>query len=332
MDVLITGGTGFIGSCLARRLLARGDRVRLLSLINTPTEAENAADLTSRGAELIQGSVSDRALHGRALEGVHTVHHVAAAMREADISDERFWDINLAATQDLVLSSRAFGVRRFVYCSTMGVTGDVRGRVVDESAPYRPKDIYTRTKAAAEEWVLREAANSEMALTAVRPADVYGPGDRRLLKLFRMIRRGTFFYLGSGTGYRHMIFIDDLVDGMIAAQERDTAVGEVFLLAGPAPVRLRDLVTMIAEELQVKPPRLKLPYRPVWLVSAVVEAICRPFGIQPPIYPRRVDFYAHDYQFDTTKARTRLDFLPKVDVLEGVRNTIAAYRAGGLLA
>jgi dihydroflavonol-4-reductase len=332
MRVLITGGTGFIGSALARRLLEGGHRVRLLSLVNTDAEAANAADLERRGAELVRGDVADRALHAPALEGVDAVHHVAATMREADVPDRVFWDTNLAATQDLFRASREAGVRRFVYCSTMGVTGEIRGRVVDETAPYRPRDVYTRTKAAAEAWVLEQARAMGFAATAVRPADVYGPGDRRLLKLFRMVQKGTFVYLGDGRGRRHMIFIEDLLDGMLAAQESPQALGEAFLLAGPAPLPLRELVETIAAELSVRAPRRRLPYRPVRWLSAAVEAACRPLRVQPPIYPRRVDFYAHDYAFDTSKARERLGFEPRVDIREGVRRTIAAYREEGALA
>ena len=129
-----------------------------------------------------------------------------------------------------------------------------------------------------------------------------------------------------------MIYIDDLLDGMLAAQERHAAMGKVYLLAGPAPIALRELVEEIARQLGVPPPWLRLPYRPVRLASAAVESVCRPLGIQPPIYPRRVDFYAHDYEFNTTRAREDLGFAPRVNVEEGVRRTIAAYREEGLLA
>ncbi len=332
MRILITGGTGFIGASLAWRLLETGHEVRLFSLVSTSAEAANARALTGRGALLVQGSVGDRSLHAEALDGVEVVHHVAAVMREADVPDSVFWDTNVGATKDLLRASRERGVRRFVYCSTMGVTGDVRGRRVNESTPHRPKDIYQRTKSAAELWVLAQAREDGFGATAVRPADVYGPRDRRLVKLFRMIQRRRFAYLGDGSGRRHMIYVDDLLDGMLAAQEAEAAVGKVYLLAGPAPIALRELVERIAWQLGVRPPRLRLPYRPVWLASAVVEAVCRPLGIQPPIYPRRVDFYAHDYEFDTTRAREDLGFAPRVDVEEGVRRTIAAYREEGLLA
>jgi nucleoside-diphosphate-sugar epimerase len=329
--VLVTGGTGFIGSSLARRLRAQGRPVRVLSLVATPAERRNADALEAAGVEVVEGSVADRRLHPRALADVAVVHHVAAMMREADVPDRVFWDVNVGATQDLARASRENGVRRFVYCSTMGVTGEVRGRPVDETAPYHPNNIYARTKAAAEEWILGEA-RAGFAATAVRPADVYGPGDQRLVKLFRMIQKGRFVTLGDGRGRRHMIYIDDLLDGMLAAETEPRALGEAFLLAGPAPVALRDLTALIAGELGVRPPRLRLPYRPVWFAAAVVEAACRPFGVQPPIYPRRVDFFAHDYEFQTGKARSVLGFAPRVDVAEGVRRTIAAYREEGSLA
>lgn len=332
MQVLITGGTGFIGSRLARRFLEGGDRVRLLAMRRTPVESANADALLEAGAELVEGSVADRALQKQALDGIDVVHHIAATMREADVPDSVFWDTNVAATQDLVKASREAGVERFVYCSTMGVTGGVKGRRVDETEPFNTKDIYGRTKAAAEDWVLGFAREEGFPATAVRPVDVYGPGDHRLLKLFRMIQKGRFFYLGNGEGTRHMVFIDDLLDGMLAAQECPAAVGEVFFLAGPSPISLRELVNTVAGVLDVERPTLRLPYRPVWLMSAAVEAACKPFGLQPPIYPRRVDFYAHDYAFDWSKAQRLLGYEPRVDVPDGVERTIAAYRADGLLA
>jgi nucleoside-diphosphate-sugar epimerase len=169
MQVLITGGTGFIGSQLARRLVQQGDEVRVLSLINTPAESSNAEDLAARGVDLVMGNVSDRGLYDRALDGVQVVHHIAATMREADVPDSVFWDTNVAATQDLVQACRERGVRRFVYCSTMGVTGDVRGRRVDETLPYRPKDIYTRRVAAAGGTSQRISGDSGAAGRRVRP-------------------------------------------------------------------------------------------------------------------------------------------------------------------
>jgi nucleoside-diphosphate-sugar epimerase len=284
MKVLVTGGSGFIGTALSRRLLADGHDVRILALRNTEPESANVEELVGRGAVFIEGSVGDGPLRRDALDAVDVVHHIAAVMREADIPDAVFWDINVAATKELVEECRDRGVSRFVYCSTMGVTGDTRG-----------------TKAAAEEWLLAEAERTSFPATAVRPADVYGPGDRRLLKLFRMIQKGTFVYLGSGAGRRHMVYIDDLVDGMLAAQNSRAAIGEAFLLAGPAPIALRDLVERIATALSVPAPRRRLPFAPVRALSVAVEAVCRPLGVQPPIYPRRVDFYAHDYEFDIGK-------------------------------
>lgn len=332
MNVLVTGGSGFIGTALSRRLLAAGHGVRILALRNTDAESANVEDLVERGAVFIEGSVDDAERRREALAGAAVVHHIAAVMREADIPDSAFWDINVAATRELVAESREQGVQRFVYCSTMGVTGDTRGTRVDETAPYRPKDIYTRTKAAAEEWLMEEVSRTGFPATAVRPADAYGPGDQRLLKLFRMIQKGSFFYLGSGEGRRHMVYIDDLVDGMLAAQQEETALGEVFLLAGPSPIALRDLVERIARALSVPAPRRRLPYGPVRALSVLVEAVCQPLGVQPPIYPRRVDFYAHDYEFDIGKAERMLGWRPTTDMDEGISRTVSAYRQAGLLA
>jgi nucleoside-diphosphate-sugar epimerase len=109
------------------------------------------------------------------------------------------------------------------------------------------------------------------------------------------------------------------------------AAGRTYLLAGPRYTTLNELVAMIAAELKVAPPRLHLPVWPVWLAGAACEALCVPLRIQPPLYRRRVDFYTKSRAFDITRARTELAYEPSVDLPEGIRRTIAWYRAEGLL-
>lgn len=120
MTALITGGTGFIGSSLARRLLDDGYDVRVFPLIARDAEGANARALERAGAEVVEGAVADRSLHQTALDGVGVVYHVAAGMREANPPDRVFWETNLQATRHLATRGRERGVRRFVYCSTMG--------------------------------------------------------------------------------------------------------------------------------------------------------------------------------------------------------------------
>ena len=331
MRVLITGGTGFIGTALSLAYLKDGHEVVVLAREATPAERENAAELRAAGARIVVASVTEADEVRRALEGVQVVHHIAAAMREANIPDSVFWETNVQATERLLKASRDAGVRRFVYCSSIGAFGKAPPKPATEETPCAPVDIYQKTKKAAEELCLRYRAETGFPLSIVRPAEVYGPRDRRLLKLFRAVASRKFVMIGSGRNEHHLVYIDDLVSGMRLAEEKDAALGEIFVLAGERSIDTQGLVRTVASALGVDPPRLRIPLGPVVAAAVACEAICRPFGIQPPIYPRRVDFFRSDFSFDISKAKRVLGYRPQFDLPAGLRSTAEAYRARGLM-
>jgi len=165
----------------------------------------------------------------------------------------------------------------------------------------------------------------------VRPAGIYGPGDRRFLKLFRTVARRTFRMIGSGDTLYHMTYVDDLVNGILLAGQVPGAVGEVFTIAGPQYTTLRELVDHLADALGVPHPRGRIPYAPVHALAVACEKVSRGLGVSAPIYPRRVEFFAKDRAFDISKARRLLGYEPEVDLPEGLARTAAWYRANGLL-
>ncbi len=331
MRVLITGGTGFIGTALSLAYLKDGHEVVVLAREATPAERENAAELRAAGGRIIVASITDADPVRRALEGVNIVHHIAAAMREANIPDSVFWETNVQATERLLKASRDVGVRRFVYCSSIGAFGKSPPKPATEATPCEPVDIYQKTKKAAEELCLRYRAETGFPISIVRPAEVYGPRDRRLLKLFRAVAARKFVMIGAGRNEHHLVYVDDLVSGMRLAEEKDGALGEIFVLAGERSIETQGLVRTIAEVLEVAPPTLQIPLGPVVAAAVVCEAVCRPFGIQPPIYPRRVDFFRSDFSFDISKAKRLLDYRPQFDLPAGLKSTAQAYRARGLM-
>ena len=135
--------------------------------------------------------------------------------------------------------------------------------------------------------------------------------------------------LGRGDIYYHLTHIDDLVEGFRLCGEVEQAAGRMYILAGPDVTTLEELVRIIADEAGVKPPWLHLPVWPFWLAGAACEAVCAPFGIEPPIYRRRVDFFTKSRAFDIARARRELGYAPRIGVREGVRRTIAWYREQG---
>jgi nucleoside-diphosphate-sugar epimerase len=138
--------------------------------------------------------------------------------------------------------------------------------------------------------------------------------------------------LGSGRPCLHLVYIDDLVDGFLLAAARPEAVGEAFIIGGETYLPLNELFALVAAKLGVPPPWLHVPIWPVWLLGALVEAACRPFGVEPPLYRRRVDFFKKSRAFSIDKARRLLGYSPRVGLSEGLERTIAWYRQQGLLA
>jgi nucleoside-diphosphate-sugar epimerase len=222
-------------------------------------------------------------------------------------------------------------VTRVVHCSTVGVHGDIAKPPADEDAPLRPGDVYQETKLEGESVARRAATDAGVQLAIVRPTGIYGPGDRRLLKLFRGVARRRFAILGRGDIWYHLTYIDDLVDGFRLCGTHPAAAGHTYILSGPEVTTLNELVAITAEVAGVKPLPLHLPVWPFWMAGAACEALCRPLGIEPPIYRRRVDFFTKSRAFDSSRATAEIGYAPRVGLRDGIGRTLAWYREAGWL-
>lgn len=331
MRLLVTGGTGFIGSHLAEEGLRRGAEVVVLGLTGRPEEQANAELLKQKGAEIISGSITDGDLCRRAAQAATHIFHLAVAMREGGKSDEFFETINLDGTRQLLEAASVQRVERFIYCSTIGIYGHRAPGITQENSRLAPGNIYERTKVSAECLVREFAEQCGLATVILRPADVYGPRDQRLLKLFKGVSQGRFPLFGSGEGRRHMVYVDDVVSAFFQACERDEALSEGLIIAGPRPCTLRELIDEVTRATGSKRYGFRLPLKPMLALSAVVEDGCAALKIDPPIYRRRMDFFSSDSEFDTSRARRLLDWEPRVDLPEGIRRTLEDYRRSGLM-
>lgn len=331
MRLLVTGGTGFIGSHLAEEGWRRGAEVTVLGLTDLPEERANVERLRALGVKIVPGSITDPEPCQVAVRGATHVFHLAVAMREGAREDEYFESVNLEGTRRLLEASAQAGVQRFVYCSTIGIYGHRTQGITREDSPLAPGNVYERTKVAAEALVREFGARSGPPFVILRPADVYGPRDRRLLKLFKGVARGRFPLFGSGSGRRHMVYVDDVVSAFFQACGRDQALGEAAIVAGPRACTLRELIALVQEATGSRRYGVRLPLKPMLVAAAVVEDVSKKLKVDPPIYRRRMDFFWSDSEFDTSRARRVLDWAPSIDLPEGVRRTAEDYRRSGLL-
>jgi nucleoside-diphosphate-sugar epimerase len=325
LRVLVTGATGFTGGHLTRALDAAGDHVR--ALVHSPG---SELKIESHGnIEIVHGDVRDADAMGAAAEGVDVVYHIAAIYRQAGLRDAEYRAVNATAVRTVIEAARAGGARRVVHCSTVGVHGDVEHPPANEDAPLRPGDVYQQTKLEGEQIAREAGRDTGVEVVIVRPTGIYGPGDRRLLKLFRGVARRRFVILGDGRIFYHLTYIDDLAEGFRLCGSVPAAAGNTYILAGGEVTTLNELTQLVAAEAQVPPPRLHLPVWPFWMASAVCEVLCAPFGIEPPIYRRRVDFFTKSRAFDITRARQDLGYAPRIGLREGIARTLRWYKQAG---
>ena len=324
--VLVTGATGFAGSHLAQRLLQDGHEVRVFI-----RPGRDVSDLELLGAQIAHGDLVDRESVNQAMDGIETVYHIAALFRKAGLPDSAYWAVNCHGTVNLLKAAQENSVNRFLHCSTVGVLGHIEDPPADETRPYHPGDIYQTTKCEGEKAVLAFHRDRGLPETVVRPAGIYGPGDRRWLKLFKPIARRMFAMLGSGETLIHMIYISDLVDAFVLAANNPNAVGRVYIAGGERYVTLNELASTIAGAVGVSDSFLHIPFTPVRVMSGIVEDVCKIIHMEPPIYRRRVDFFAHDRAFDITRAQTELGYAPKVSLEEGIRRTADWYKGQKLI-
>jgi nucleoside-diphosphate-sugar epimerase len=306
--------------------VARGYAVR--ALVRDERRAET---LRQHGVELAIGDLRERASLEAAMRNVEVVYNIAALYREAGLAAAEYRAVNAESARTIVEISQAAGVRRVVHCSTVGVHGDVEHPPANEDAPLKPGDLYQETKLEGERLALSAGTSTGVEVVVARPTGIYGPGDRRLLKLFRGVARKRFVVLGDGRIFYHLTYIDDVVEGFRLCAEVPGVAGRIYILAGGEVTTLNELVALIAREAGVPPPRLHLPVWPFWTAGAMCEAICAPFGIEPPIYRRRVDFFTKSRAFDISRARRELGYAPQVGLQDGIRKSLAWYRTAGWL-
>ena len=308
---------------MSRLLRQAGHEVRALVRASSELSLLEGLDV-----ERFEGELTNPASLRAAVSGVERIFHIAAVYRQAKLPDSYYREVNVEGTRLLAEASLGEGGIPFLYCSTCGVHGEVEPPA-DETSPYNPGDIYQQTKVEAERVVFALHRDRGLPVVVLRPVGIYGPGDRRFLKLFRGVAKKRFPMIGKGDVFYHLTHVEDVARGFIRAGDTPSAFGKAFILAGSEYTTVRELIALIAKKADVAPPRFRWPSMPLYAAAAICEDVCRPLGIEPPLYRRRLDFFLKNRAFKIDKAKKELGWEPVVDLDKGIEQTLQWYRKAG---
>lgn len=321
----MTGGTGFIGGHVARKLRDRGDEV--VALVRTPAKA---GDLKTLDCELVEGDLSSREKLQKAMTGCDAVFHVAAVYKVGIPTREcdEMRAANIGGTERTLDAAVAAGVKKIVYVSTVGYFGNTRGRVVDET--YVREDdgnylsCYDETKLKAHAVAKDRIANGAPIVIA-QPGGVYGPGDQSEIGSFvRNMSTGKLRFKSFPDVGFNMGYVEDIADGIILAHDKGR-VGESYVFGGEIST-LGELVDKVAEISGRKPIKITMP---AWAVKAsipIAPLVTKMMGLPPNLKELIRTSDGVTYWATDAKARRELGYSPR-SLEEGLREMLAAEAA-----
>lgn len=322
-QLFVSGGTGFLGRHLVPMLCRAGYQVRVLA--RDPSAHEWLSRLPR--VEIVPGNVRDSDSVVRGMAGCDYVIHAAGLFRFwGDARD--FEATNVGGTENMLRAASEAGVKRFVHMSTAAVIGQPEpDAVVDEQSAPHPADAYQQSKLAGEMLVRRYASERGLSAIILRPGAFYGPlGTYAFNRLFfRDPMRGIIMQVNGGRYITFPAYIGDVASAATLALTRGES-GEVYNICGD-PITHREAFDIILKEGNIWYPRLSIPgWMGVWTAN-VLTVVGRLIG-REPFYPTTLRSYVYNYwNVSSEKARRELGFAP-IDFREGVRRTLAWYRAG----
>jgi nucleoside-diphosphate-sugar epimerase len=319
MKALVTGGGGFLGSSIVRRLISRGDQVRSLSRHRYP-------ELDALGATQVLGDLRDAACVDNAASGQDVVFHVAAKAGIAGRYRE-YYQTNVVGTENVLAACRRQGVPRLVYTSSPSVIFDGRDMEgVDESVPYPThyEAAYPQTKALAEQAV-RGANGPALATVALRPHLIWGPGDHHLVpRLIARARAGRLRRIGRTSKRIDSVYIDNAAEAHLNAADRlvpgSALCGRVYFITNGEPLPLWDLINRILAAAGIGPVTRSIPYALAYAAGWILEKLYTllPGEREPPLTRFLVNELATAHWFNITAARRDLGYEPAISIEEGL--------------
>ena len=325
MKACVTGANGFVGSKLCEALADRGDSVT--GIVRATSDLQFLSPIRQVTVKI--GDLGDRPGLLSAFHDAEIVFHVAALA--SDWGEwSAFRQVNVEGVRNVMDCAVASGVRRVVHVSSVSVYGFPGRTNIPEDAEFvsRPADPYITTKQEGERIAL-QYLDRDLEVVIVRPAGIYGPNDRTTsLRLFPELQKRSLPYVDGGRHFMAPLYIDNLTHAMLLAAAASEASGEAFNVMDDGRITWRTYFQWVCDELGCRRPALSAPSWLAWPLASVVERVARLSRMRDaPITRYRIRAVMADAHYSTAKAKQHLGYRPSVATREGIRRTVAWYRA-----
>jgi nucleoside-diphosphate-sugar epimerase len=330
MEVLVTGGAGFLGQALCRALLAEGHAVSSFQRSHSPA-------LEAMGVRQLRGDLADAGAVHAAFEGQDAIFH-NAAKAGAWGSHASYFSANVTGTRNVLAAMRAHGIGKLVYTSTPSVTHSGRTPVEggnETDTPYGRgfKAPYPATKLIAEEEVLA-ANDATLATVALRPRLIWGPGDTQLLpRLVDRARAGRLRFIGGGHNRMDTTYIDNAaqahIDAFKVLAPGAANAGKAYFISNGEPRPVRQIVNDMLAAAGVAPVTGSVPYPVAYAAGALLEGVWTVFGLkgEPPMTRFLAEQLSTPHWYDISAAQRDFGYTPKITTAEGLQRLAAWWRS-----
>ena len=331
MNILVTGGTGFIGSHLTERLVSEGHHVRVLVSKNgRKTKRDAIRFLEKLNVEIFNGNLLEKESLVGAMSGIEVVFHFAAIARPSAIPEDFYFDVNEKGTRNLLSICDRSLIKKIIIMSSLAVFETCKNQEkLNEKSVCRPIDPYGASKLAQEKVAEYFIERDRMPIVILRPSTVFGPRDMEILKLFKIIKN-RFFPIRSNKKCINYLYIDNLLDASLLILEKGS-IGEVYLVDNGEYCSLNHVISTISDSLNVQMFPFYLPKIFMELTGYFFELAGKIFGFQPPFKRNTTRWMTEGlWSCDISKIRN-LGYSPRISIDKGLKLTAKFYLANKVL-